>query len=257
MAFKDHPNQKQGIALLQRSLERKRLAHGYLFTGPHLDVLEAMAANLAKTLNCLEPVRCSGVPVDCCEHCLNCRKIGHGNHGDVHWVRPESKSRIITIDQMRDVMQQINLKPNEAEYKVAVVVAADRLNTQAANAFLKTLEEPPSKSILILLTTDSQRLIDTILSRCLRLNFGGEGRRQLDPVQLAWLNSFSATAAAGQKSLIGRYRLLDQLLQRLTDLRGATEEALRARSPLEQHKDAEKDLRDKWEAELSASMEAD
>jgi DNA polymerase III gamma/tau subunit len=66
------------------------------------------------------------------------------------------------------------LKPSEAEYKVAVIVGADRLNTQAANAFLKTLEEPPRNSILILLTTDPQRILETILSRCLRLSFTGQ-----------------------------------------------------------------------------------
>ena len=63
---------------------------------------------------------------------------------------PESKSRVITIDQMRDLMQTVFLKPNDAEYKVAVIVGADRLNPQAANAFLKTLEEPPPRSVLIL-----------------------------------------------------------------------------------------------------------
>ena len=70
------------------------------------------------------------------------KKIEGGNHADIHWIRPESKSRVITVDQMRELMQEINLKPTEAEYKVAVIVCADRLNVSAANAFLKTLEEP-------------------------------------------------------------------------------------------------------------------
>src|SRR5882672_11188795 len=121
MAFKDFPEQAQGVQLLQRSLERGRLAHGYLFTGHQLDELEALARTLAKTLNCQKPVRADGVGVDCCDACLSCRKIEHGNHADVHWVRPESKSRVIVIEQMRGLMREINLKPTEAEYKVAII----------------------------------------------------------------------------------------------------------------------------------------
>ncbi len=185
MAFKDFPRHTQGVELLQRSLERRRLAHGYLFSGHQLDELEAIARTLAKTLNCERPVKKAGVAVDCCDQCLACRKIEHGNHADVHWVRPESKSRIITVDQVRELMREIQLKPAEAEFKVATIIAADRLRVEAANAFLKTLEEPPAKSILILLTTDPQRILETILSRCLRLNFAGEGPRRPDPTQMA------------------------------------------------------------------------
>ena len=257
MAFKDFPKQQQGVQLLQRSLERGRLAHGYLFTGRQLGELEAIARTLAKTLICRRPVKRNGVAVDCCDQCLACQKIQRDNHADVHWVRPESRSRVITIDQMRELMQQINLKPNEAEYKVAVIVGADRLNVQAANAFLKTLEEPPAKSILVLLTTDAERLLETILSRCLRLNFAGEGPTVLDAAQMEWLARFSEMAAGEHKSLLARYRLMDVLLRKLNALKAGIEESLGARSPLEQHPDAEKDLREKWEEELSAAIEAE
>src|SRR6266576_2006809 len=110
MAFKDFPAQAQGIQLLQRSLERGRLAHAYLFIGHHLDELEAIARTLSKTLNCRQPVKKAGVAVDCCDLCVNCRKIEHGNHADVHWVRPESKSRVVTVEQMRELMREIQLK---------------------------------------------------------------------------------------------------------------------------------------------------
>src|SRR5271163_3321758 len=119
MSFADFPEQQQAVDLLQRSLERGRLGHAYLFTGHHLAELEALARALAKTLNCLQPVRrAPGTPaVDACGQCAICRKIDGDGHPDVHWVRPESKSRIITIEQMRGLMQEIHLKPNEAEYK--------------------------------------------------------------------------------------------------------------------------------------------
>ncbi len=257
MAFKELSEQSQGVQLLQRSLARGRLGHAYLFTGDSLEELEFLAANLAKTLNCLQPVKTSGVATDCCDECLNCRKVADGNHADVHWARPESKSRVITIDQMRDVMQQIQLKPTEAGYKIAVIAGADRLNVQAANAFLKTLEEPPKKSVIILLSTEPSRILETILSRCLRLNFATGAARPLSAEQSYWLQQFSSAAANAEKSLFGRYRLLDSLLQKLTGIREKVDEAMSARSPLEKYGDVEKDLREKWEDELKAAIEAE
>jgi len=257
MAFKDLSDQSRNVELLQRSLERGRLAHAYLFAGEEESPLEGIARTLAKTLNCLNPVKQSGVAIDCCDQCLSCQKIEHLNHGDVRWIRPESKSRVITIDQMREVMQQVNLKPTEAEYKIAVIVGADRLNAAAANAFLKTLEEPPARSILILLTLEPQRVLETIRSRCLRLNFAGSGQPKPDPAQLAWLTSFSNEAAIEQKSLLARYRLLDVLLKKLAELKTSIDETLTARSPLQRYKEVDKDLQEKWEEELKAAVEAE
>jgi DNA polymerase-3 subunit delta' len=257
MSFKDFAGQPQSIQLLQRSLERGRLAHGYLFSGDSLPQLEDAARNLAKTLNCLNPVKKNGVAVDCCDNCISCRKIEHLNHGDVRWIRPESKSRVITIEQMRDMMQQVNLKPTEAEYKATIIVSADRLNTSAANAFLKTLEEPPARSILILLTTEPQRILETIQSRCLRLKFPGDGLLQTDPAKISWLRSFTQTAAAPQKSLLSRYRLVDVMLKKLSEIKAGIEETLTARSPLQQYKEVDRDLQDKWEDELKAAIEAE
>ena len=257
MAFKHFTKQMQGVELLQRSLARGRLGHAYLFAGDQLEELESLARTLAKTLNCQNPVKTGGVTTDCCDACLSCREIDHDTHADVHWARPESKSRIVTVEQTRELMREIQLKPTEAEYKVAIIAGADRLNVQAANAFLKTLEEPPGKSVLILLSTEPQRILETILSRCLRLNFFGEGARSLDPAQMEWLAHFDALAANEQKSLLGRYRLLDALLQRLGEIRVRVEETLTARSPLQQHDEIEKDLREKWEDELAAAIEAE
>lgn len=243
--------------MLQRSLARGRLGHAYLFTGHRLEELELLAKTLAKTLNCQQPVKTGGAATDCCDECLSCRKIDHETHADVHWARPESKSRVVTVEQMRELMREVQLKPTEAECKVAIIVAADRLNPQAANAFLKTLEEPPAKSVLILLSTEPQRILETILSRCLRLNFSAEGALELDKAQSEWLAKFGALAAGEQKSLLGRYRLLDVLLQKLGEIRARVEEALTARSPLQQYDEVEKDLRERWEDELAAAIEAE
>ena len=257
MAFKKFSEKSQAVQLLQRSLARGRLGHASLFTGRRLDELESLARTLAKTLNCRNPIKTGGAATDCCDECLSCRKIDHETHADVHWARPESRSRVVTVEQIRELMREVQLKPTEAEYKVAVIVAADRMNPQAANAFLKTLEEPPGQSVLILLSTEPQRILETILSRCLRLNFSAEGALELDKAQSEWLARFGALAAGEQKSLLGRYRLLDVLLQKLDEIRTRVDEALTARSPLQRYDDVEGDLRARWEDELAAAIEAE
>lgn len=259
VAFSNHPAQAEGIKLLQRSLQRGRLGHAYLFTGARLEDLEALALTLAKTLNCekLPSGQADAQAFDSCDGCLNCRKAEHGNHADVHWVRPESKLRQIKIDQIRDLMHEMNLKPTEGGYKVGIIVAADRLNVQAANAFLKTLEEPPARSVLILLSTQPSRLLETILSRCLRLNFGGGEDLAFTPEQRDWLQAFAERAAQPHKSLLSRYLLLDLLLQRLSQAKEQIARTLEEQSPLSRYPDAEKSQKDQWEAELNASIEAE
>ena len=126
------------------------------------------------------------------------------------------------------LLDAVNLKPTESQYKFGIIVAADRMNEAAANAFLKTLEEPPPRSVLILLTTEPQRMLETILSRCLRLNFAGEGPQQLAPAQMEWVATFSEMAAANQKSLMGRYRLMDVLLRKLNEVKASIDETLTA-----------------------------
>jgi DNA polymerase III subunit delta' len=256
--FSDSPEQSGAAQLLQRSLERDRLAHAYLFTGNSIGKLEDLARALAKTLNCQSPTKRApgGLALDSCGHCDSCRRIDNANHPDVLWIRPESKSRIITIDQMRDLMQTMNLKPTMAGFKVAVIAGADRLNAAAANAFLKTLEEPPPKSILMLLTTEPQRILETILSRCLRLSFAGEGVR-FEPGLVEWLSAFGSAAGAPAGGLLARYRLLGLILKKLGEQKEQIEKALSALSPLERYDDLDPKMRDKLEDELAAAIEAE
>jgi DNA polymerase-3 subunit delta' len=256
--FSDFPEQTAISQRLQRSLERDRLAHAYLFTGNAIGELESMARTLAKTLNCQSPPRrsSSGIALDSCDHCDSCRRIDTENHPDVLWIRPESKSRIVTIDQMRDLMQTMNLKPTIAEYKVGIIAGADRLNVAAANAFLKTLEEPPPKSILILLTAEPQRILETILSRCLRLNFAGEGIH-FEPAQQEWLAGFGSVAAEGAGGLLARYRLLGLISKKLGEQREEIEKTMGENSKLEKYDEIEGKLKQKLEDELSAGIEAE
>ena len=259
MAFADIASTGPGVELLQRSLRRGRLGHAYLLTGNQLEELEEVARNLIKTLNCAAPRQEAGdaLPSDCCDECLNCRKVTSGNHADVRWVRPESKSRLILTDQIRSLISQVNLKANDAKFKCAVIVAADRLKVEAANAFLKTLEEPPPGCVIILISTEPQRLLDTILSRCLRLTFGGGADVRFDERQLGLIQSFAQMAVDSGNGLLDRYKLLGEFLATLEEVKKAVAEQLEAASPLRQYDDVDPKLREQWENELKAGVEAE
>src|SRR5688500_17073670 len=115
MSFGAFPEQFAAVELLQKSLGQGRLAHGYLFSGDEMREMKGLARTLAKTLNCTNPPKRAGgtekgQALDSCDVCLNCRRIEGGNHPDIQWVRPESKLRVITIDQIREVIQTISLK---------------------------------------------------------------------------------------------------------------------------------------------------
>lgn len=244
--------------LLSRSLERGRLGHAYLFVGDDTGALEEAAVRLAQTLTCSSPGRraANGVAVNACGSCSPCRRTASFSHPDVTWVRPGKKSRIISIDQVRQLNQMVALRPTEARYKIGIITTTERLRVEAANAFLKTLEEPPSDSIFILLTTDTEQVLETILSRCLRLSFASGGVR-IDPAVSEWLTTFTTHAASTSASLLDRYRLLESLLTVLEATREEIETTLTAASPLKKFTDAEADQRDRWEDELSAAIEAE
>lgn len=251
--------QYPSLGLLRRSLKRDRLGHAYLVAGDDPTGLEHAARALAQTLNCVSPPASSahGIPLDRCGACEPCRKIGLDLFPDVQWVRPESKSRVITVEQMRGLLQTVHLKPAEGRYKVSVITAADRLNVQAANAFLKTLEEPPPRSVLVLLTTEPQRILETITSRCLRLNLGGAGLGPRDPSLRGWVGKFSGLVVGGGGGVLRRYSLLGVLLQELARMRDQIGEQATQRSPLNRYEDAEEDLRERWKGELAAAIEAE
>lgn len=209
------------------------------------------------TVNCTGPEPTPGdrAPAEACGTCSSCRRVRSGLHPDVYWLRAESKLRILRVDQVRELIQAVQLKPTEARVKVGILDGADRLTPQAANAFLKTLEEPPARSLLILLSTEPDRLLETILSRCLRLTFPGQPAA--DESQLAWLHRLATALIQPSRSLLARYRILDDLLRRLTEIREASEKAVETRSPLAGSKDIDPAQREQWETEAKAAVEAE
>ncbi len=257
MAWTDFSDARQSIGLLCRSLERGRLGHAYLFCGDSHLMLERVARELALTVNCTSPAvpAPAGIPVVACGTCSSCRRVREGVHPDIHWLRAESKTRVVRVEQVRELINAVQLKPTEARYKVGVIVGADRLNANAANAFLKTLEEPPQRSLLLLLSTEPERLLETILSRCLRLVFPGGG--VADASGLAWLGGFANDLKIPPKSLLQRYRVLDGLLGYLGEVRKQAEAEVEGRSPARQYRDVDPSLKEQWEDEATAASEAE
>ena len=249
-----HPTQ-----LLRRSLANGRLGHAYLFVGGDIESLESHAVELARTLNCQTPKATgeTGIPLEPCLECTACRKVDSQNFPDLDILRPEMKSRVIGVGQIRGLIQKVSLKPTEGRYKVAIISGADRMPPVTINAFLKTLEEPPERTVFMLLTAHPEKVIDTVLSRCLRLNFEGETGVQLDAEDEAWLQSFVGMTAQTNEGLMGRYRLLGKLVSHLSAKRDGIEEIQQAASPLTRHDDIEPALRKKWESELEASIESE
>ena len=246
-------------SLLLNSLAKDRLGHAYMFVGGNLKNLELQATKLAKTLNCQSSKKTSkkGIPLDYCGECIACRKVDTHNFSDLDIIRPESKSRVITVDQIRRLIQKVTLKPTEGRYKVAIISNAERMHSVSINAFLKTLEEPPDRTVFILLTKHPEKIIDTVLSRCLRLNFEGETGIQIENEDKKWLRSFVSITAQTNEGLMGRYRLLSNLLTHLTSKRDSIEETHQEASPINQHEDIDPTLRKKWEKELEATIESD
>ncbi|MEM8953959.1 MAG: hypothetical protein AAGD22_07410 [Verrucomicrobiota bacterium] len=146
------------LGYLGRAYEAERLAHAYLFCGAEMIAGKQLAARLIALLNGGDRDDLEAMESEL-----------------VRFVQPVSKSRRITVKQMRDLESPLHLSAPAGKTKVGVVVEADRMGVEASNAFLKTLEEPPARSLLILLTVHPERLLDTILSRCIRVNLQGTG----------------------------------------------------------------------------------
>lgn len=261
MAFAELIRQIPTLDILKRSIERGRVGHAYLFTGADRTVLERASRAFAKVMNCEEATANggseTGITAEFCDQCRSCEQIEANHHGDVQWIRPESKMRIITIQQMRQLMDTLHLKPNDAHYKIWTIVDADRMNPQSANAFLKTLEEPPGSSLMILLSTQPERLLDTIRSRCLRLNFPGEQTSALRANHQSWLEAFAQQIAGKDSGMLDRYKALDVLMAQLGEARSSIEDGLRDRFLSDLPDDAEPKMLEKRDLELKAAVEAE
>ena len=155
--------QKAVKTTLKHALASGKIAHAYLFSGPRGTGKTSMARILAKALNCEQ-----GPTAEPCGQCGNCQRIVQGTSLDVIEIDAASNT---SVDNIRDLREQVAFTPAESRYKVYIIDEVHMLSTGAFNALLKTLEEPPAHAVFILATTDPQKVPATIQSRCQRFEF--------------------------------------------------------------------------------------
>jgi DNA polymerase-3 subunit delta' len=239
MPFREIVGHRRLISLLSRAIARETLPPSLLFAGPDGVGKRRVAVAVAEALNCLKP-RSMGSGVisrggqgemtpdpfilerDACGECASCKRIARGVHLDVIAIEP-GDSGSIKIEQVRDVIDRADYRPFEGRRRVVIVDHADALVPQAQNALLKTLEEPPSASVFILVSSIPDALLPTVLSRCPRLRFGPLSASDVAGALIAnhgYSEPDARAAASDADGSIGRALEADS-----ADLAGAREDA--------------------------------
>lgn len=162
--FRDVVGHESIIGHFKSSIEQGKVAHAYLIHGEKGTGKKMLAGLFAKTL------QCETGGTDPCGTCRSCIQCDSGNQPDIIWVTHE-KPTVISVDDIREqVNNDIIIKPYSSRYKIYIIPEAELMNPQAQNALLKTIEEPPEYAIIMLLTNNLDKMLPTILSRCITLN---------------------------------------------------------------------------------------
>ena len=195
------------LEYLSRASERGRLAHAYLISGPPGSGKRALASDLSNLVTGTTALDVFASPPP-----------------GVYLAEPESKSRRIVIDQVRALERALQMRTTNGHRKVAIVAEADRLQPQAANAFLKTLEEPPNDSLLLLLSSMPEVLPDTILSRCIALPLAALEKSDPSAEEKELLELLGSVATPATKGVQPAYRIARGLHRLLAQMREAIQE---------------------------------
>ena len=194
----------QAFALLRDCHAQNRLAHAYLISGPEGSGIRELAAHLAGLI-----LGESSSPL---------------SHPDCHSIEPESKSRRIRVDIVRELEGKLQLRSLSGGSKVGILFEADRLMEQAANALLKTLEEPPAHSHLLLVTRFPENLLETILSRCVEVPLRLLNRPPLSDVERKWIARLGEVSHKPKMDLPAIYLLIRQFQEILGEIRESIQE---------------------------------
>jgi DNA polymerase-3 subunit delta' len=190
------------LKYLQRAHKQNRLAHAYLITGSTGSGKQTLATDLARLVN----------------------KTKSSNGAGIFRVDPESKSRRIVIEQIRELEHTLQLRADEGQRKIAIISEADRLQPQAANAFLKTLEEPPKDSLLLLLSALPEVLPDTIRSRCIVIPLAGKESSGATKEEQQLIALLRETTRGKERGVQSAYRLAQGLQGLLRNIREEIQE---------------------------------
>jgi DNA polymerase III subunit delta' len=191
------------LEFLRRAHEQKRLAHAYLITGAPGSGKESLAAELANLVN--------GTAIE---------DVFSSKAREIFIARPESKSRRIVTAQIRALEHALQMRTADGRRKVVIIPDADRLQTEAANAFLKTLEEPPKDSLLLLLSALPEALPETILSRCIAIPLASNGESQSKKEEEQLVKLLQQASRQSTWSIQFAYRLAQEFQQLLRTVRG-------------------------------------
>ena len=181
LTFESVVGQQHIVSTLEHAITEGRLSHAYLFCGPRGTGKTTMARILAKALLCrnAEAARAEGasgcMPDGTCEEC---ELIAEGNHPDVYELDAASRTGVDNVRE--EIINSVNFAPVRGKYKIYIIDEVHMLTTAAFNALLKTLEEPPAHVIFVLCTTDPQKILETILSRCQRFDFHRIGNEDIE-----------------------------------------------------------------------------
>ena len=187
---------------LRRAYEQNRLAHAYLITGAPGSGKELLAAELASLVN--------GTPA---------KEVFSSKAREIFIARPESKSRRISIEQIRELEHALQMRAANSNGKVAIISDADRLGGEAANAFLKTLEEPPKDSLLLLLSALPEALPETVLSRCIAIPLASDGEARSKKEEEKLVRLLQQASRHTTWSIQFAYRLAQEFQQLLRAIR--------------------------------------
>ncbi len=177
-------DQERSIKILNAILQKNRIPHAFLFTGIEgvgkltAAVTFAMAQNCSIIEHCTTRGEKSELPqLPCCK-CKPCKKILTGNHPDIIFIKPSGS--ILRIDQIRALCHSLSMRPYEATQRVVIISGAHKMNSEAGNALLKILEEPPGKTTFILTATHVYDLLPTVISRCQNIGFNPIAKQNLE-----------------------------------------------------------------------------
>lgn len=160
--FEEVVGQEYIVRSIKNAVRENKVGHAYLFCGPRGTGKTTMARLLAKAVNCTDP---DNAP---CEKCENCIAANNGTHPDIIEINAANETH---VEDIRDLIERSRLAPMQGKHKVYIIDEVHQLSSAASSALLKTLEEPPENVIFILATTDPQKLLSTIISRCQRFDF--------------------------------------------------------------------------------------
>ncbi|HUF43674.1 MAG TPA: DNA polymerase III subunit delta' [Verrucomicrobiae bacterium] len=173
MGFTEIIGHQKQLNNLRAALAAGRLHHAYLFFGPEGVGKRKVALALARAIHC------AAKDDDFCGRCVNCVRIAGGNHPDVRLIEPLADKKEIGIPQVRELERELHYRAFSGGRKVVIVDPATLMNSAAQNALLKTLEEPPEQSLIVLIAPNTGRLLPTVRSRCLPLSFAPLPRREV------------------------------------------------------------------------------